>query len=277
MDRELVLGLLALLILGPAILAAGAIPVASRTDEVSARRLERMLWVRLLVPLLPPLFALAALVGWALKEPEQAESVSTPLVVSAVPFAGIWMRAFVRALRAIWSRGEAVPAGTRGLLRPRAFLSSRLTEALDAEASHAAREHEEAHVRHRDPLRILIAQIVTDLQWPLPVARRRFDVWLEALELARDEEARGRGADGPALASAILTALRMGSSATVEALLTGRGRALRERVDRLLSPLPEGGEAPALARLVPLLLGLLVAGAGTGMAFGESVVRALLS
>ncbi len=278
MDRELVLGVLVLLVAGPAILAAGAWPTSAPREEACARSLERWLWLRLLAPLVPALLVLSALLGWALVEPEQAEAVPPAILALALPLAGVWLRGIARSVRAIRiSRVEGVPAGTHALLKPRAFLSPELTGALDPEACHAALEHEQAHVRHRDPLRIWVAQLVTDLQWPLPAPRRRFEAWLEALELARDEEARLHGADGPALASAIVAALRLAAPVGRAASLTGTGTALRERVARLLSPLPlDRGVGNRRALLLVLVVGGASGAFCFGLAFGEGVVGALL-
>ena len=80
-------------------------------------------------------------------------------------------------------------AATVALLRPRVVVCETFGAQLDEHALAAALAHEQAHARHRDPLRIWLAQIVTDLQWPLSGARARFEQWLFALELARDEEA----------------------------------------------------------------------------------------
>ena len=105
----------------------------------------------------------------------------------------------------------------------------------------AALEHERAHVRGRDPLRIWLASIVTDMQWPWPPARRRFTAWLRALEIARDDEARANGVRGADLAAAILaiaTAQRALPTHCATAPLTDDSRRLQDRIARLLGDEP---------------------------------------
>jgi hypothetical protein len=169
-----------------------------------------------------------------------------------------------------------------------------LAKQLEDGVIRAALAHERAHAIHRDPLRIWLAQLITDLQWPWPWAGRRLEVWLETLELARDDEARAAGADGADLAAAVLASVRYLERVTARqvgrrlqgtqlahARLIGDSGALRKRVARMLAPLPQ---QPALvpARLaglrlegtllIPLLLGALM----LGVVYGERVMRALL-
>jgi hypothetical protein len=163
------------------------------------------------------------------------------------------------------ARHRAPLAATIGLLRPRVVLAPQVREQLDAAALRAVTAHEEAHARHRDPLRLWMAQLATDLQWPLPSARRRFLAWRVALELARDDEAVARGVDGGDLAAGLLAVARLGarvgeggrgtrragsaSRAAGEVMMAGLGaelasRAFRQRVTRLI----EGAGRPPLAR-----------------------------
>ena len=135
-------------------------------------------------------------------------------------------------------------------------------------------------MRHRDPLRIWLAQLATDLQWPWPPARKRLSQWLTALELARDEEARAAGVDGTDLAEVILASARFTGQANLstQAALIGEPSSLKERVTRLLNPLTEAlDETNAVSRVLPWLLppSLLVAVA-LGSVFGERVIDAVL-
>ena len=158
----------------------------------------------------------------------------------------------------------------------------------------AALAHERAHASNRDPLRIWLAQLITDLQWPWPGAQRRLDAWLDALELARDDEARANGADGAELAAAVLASVRylsrvapqerllLNGTQPVHARLIGDSRALRERVSRLLAPRQElgGGDSRltgvarhAEALLASALLTILM----LGIVLGERVLHPLLA
>ena len=261
--------------------------------KLAPMQLERRSWRRLWYPLVPPLLVAAWLCGWALREPDP---VSDPLgrwVLGAAcaPFSLIFARA---AGRAVWSLlRDPIDCGvsTVGLIQPQVVFSPFLAKRLDDGVIRAALAHERAHAIHRDPLRIWLAQLVTDLQWPWPWAAKRLEVWLEALELARDDEARAEGADGADLAAAVLESvrylerittvppdMRLTGTQLAHARLIGDAGALRKRVSRLLTPLPQdpcgssaGAERAGLL-LIPLLLTALV----LGTVYGERVMRLLL-
>ncbi len=157
------------------------------------------------------------------------------------------------------------------------FVSPAPRDRLDERALRAVLEHEAAHARHFDPLRLWLAQIGTDLQWPAASARRRFSDWRSALELARDDEACERGVDGSDLAAALIEAAQLGGATrgrTVASLVreTGAG-ALRERVVRLLYRTDRPPAAPTRARagwpLVTIVLAIAVA---AGVFVGEELV-----
>ena len=183
-----------------------------------------------------------------------------------------------------------------GLIQPQVVFAPFLAKRLDDDVIRAALLHERAHVRHRDPLRIWLAQFVTDLQWPWPQAERRLDRWLEALELARDDEARLLGADGAELAKAILASLRyreeteavaptpaawLNARLSAQAPLAGDARVLRDRIARLLAPLPSNADSgsaivPRWYRVAWLLVPLLASVIALGADYGEQVIRPLL-
>jgi beta-lactamase regulating signal transducer with metallopeptidase domain len=157
--------------------------------------------------------------------------------------------------------------------------SPRLAKKLDDRQIEAALEHELAHARHWDPLRIWLAQLVTDLQWPWPQAHERMHRWLIALELARDEAARAAGIEGTDLAEAIIVSVRFRQDANppTQATLTGQAAALKERIARLLDP-PCADSAQSQARLRGAIFALLptsMLALVLGLMFGERIVRAL--
>src|SRR5687768_9448816 len=157
----------------------------------SARELERLLWRRKWAPLLPAAAICGALVGWAIAEQRPADEHLTVLaVLGALPFAVVWARALARAAWWTWRRQPEPLAATVGLWQPAVVVSDVLSATLDPEALVAVHDHERVHAAHRDPLRIWLAQLATDLQWPFPAARLRFQTWRRVLEIARDEEAR---------------------------------------------------------------------------------------
>jgi hypothetical protein len=212
-------------------------------------------------------------------EPENAEPVPLPLFIAATLFAGIWGRGLLRALQSAMARRHTSTAITVGLLRPRAVFAEGFVSCLDEAALDAARQHEAAHVRHRDPLGIWLAQLATDLQWPFPRAMQRLRAYLLALELARDEEVREDGIDGPDLAAAIVAAARMEAQAAGAVGLIGEGARLRVRVERLLTPLPPAGGAVGFFAAVRIVLFLTVisTAAVMGTVSGETLVRRLLN
>ncbi|HVR61676.1 MAG TPA: M56 family metallopeptidase [Polyangia bacterium] len=288
MNRDVAFCALALSVCGLLTWCFGALPLRAPVDA-SGLQMERARWWRLWLPLCPAALALALLAGWAWQEPARTDEIVRPLaLLTSVSVALVWARAAWRAWRALGAahrlaaRTDAAVAV--GLLRPRVVVGAAFRATIDDRALEAAVAHERAHVRHRDPLRLWLAQIATDLQWPAGAAGQRLGAWATALELARDEEARQQGVRGEDLASAIMSALRLrcgrgGSGSGAAACLTGQEGALLVRLRRLLAPLPAPPSgAPERARglgLALLLAALLVAGATVGLTHGDAVVRAL--
>jgi hypothetical protein len=104
-------------------------------------------------------------------------------------------------------------------------------------------------------------------------------LWLFALELARDEEARAACIDGADLATAILASARLGRQATLPAntALIGDPATLKERISRLLEPLPPAVPLThTTAWTAVVALPVLLAAASCGSVFGEPIVRILL-
>ena len=280
MSRELVLATMVLVLCGTGAWLASWLPGAMQAGDRSAqsgRQIEAAAWRRIWLTMLPAGVALATLFGWALQEPGETDERLLPTAAFvAIPIGVLWLRCAVRACLALRSPREAPPIATVGLLTPEVIVTEEVRDTLDPAALAAALAHERVHARHRDPLRIWLAQIATDLQWPSPSARRRFEHWLTSLELARDEEARLDGAAGEDLAAAVVTVARMPwhAPAGPVAGLTGAETSLASRVHRLLAPVPldEGGRSV----LLPLaVLAVLVAGVAVGIAYGDDVLRAL--
>ena len=279
MDRELVLAVLVVVCCGSALALAGWWPAGSSAAP-SGRARERRTWQRLWLPFWPAALVLAALCGWALVEPARAERVPACLLWGAAPFAIVLLRAVWRALWSLQPSHHDVPMATVGLLRPRIVLSPRMAAGLDERTLAAALEHEQGHVRHRDPLRLWLGQLASDVLWPWPAAAARFLRWRRALELARDEEARLRGAAGADLAAAVLAALRFSNGAVSgnAAALGGDQSVVAERIAYLMRPLEAAGPDTSGSRWWWLAAAF---GVGTavllGSEFGERVVRALFA
>jgi hypothetical protein len=278
-SRELVLATMVVVLCGAGAWLASWVPAASEPGdrERSGRQLEARSWRRIWWTLLPAGIALATMFGWALQEPSVTDELLLPTAaLVAVPIGLLWLRCAVRACVALRRPRDLPPLATVGLLRPRVVVGEDLRGALDPAALVAALAHERVHVRHRDPLRIWLAQIATDLQWPSPAARRRFEHWLGALELARDEEARLDGAPGEDLAAAVVAVARMPRRPLGGAMagLTGAETSLASRVHRLLEPVPlDRGRRSIL--LLPAVLAVLVASGVIGALYGDYVLRAM--
>lgn len=276
MDPEAAVCLAALALAWPATWALAALPTAAPS---SARLLERVLWWRLCSPLVIPALIISCVCGWVLVEPPDSRTAPSLILVLAVPLAIVWTRALVRAT---WSlaKGPAGPAFTSGLFRPRIWVGRELASQLDRAAVDAVLEHERAHVRHLDPLRIWLGQLAADLQWPLQSPAIQLVQWRRALELARDEEARRRGIDGADLAQAILVAAQLHAGDVGVATLLDGNAALELRIRRLLAPLPvlqerSLSERWALHFLALAVVVATVSGAVLGRSFVVSVFGAL--
>jgi Zn-dependent protease with chaperone function len=250
--------------------------------RTAARQLERRHWLALWWPTAPALTVAAWLCGWALSQPDPVPGRVGPLIfVLAGPFAVVGGRA---VLRAVWSLCHSAPVygiATVGLVWPRIVIAPELARTLDGRAMQAALAHERTHVRHKDPLRIWLAQFVTDLQWPRRSAVRRFTNWLARLEDARDDEARAGGVEGADLAAAVLGALRFQIAVNAAtATLTGQSEALPARIARLLRPLPELPPDEGASYLVMVAGGLAAAwlvAIVLGITFGERLIDTLLA
>jgi hypothetical protein len=87
MERECFLSILVALLGGTMILVCGWWP-ADDAGGASARRLERLRWKQIWLPLAPTSVIAASLCGWALAEPDPTpEKASMLLILASVPFA----------------------------------------------------------------------------------------------------------------------------------------------------------------------------------------------
>jgi hypothetical protein len=265
---EVSLLLLAPLYAGPWLLICGLRPVHLTTEAPLAG--ERAAWRALWAPLWVPGLLLALLAGFGLEElgdsvfsiVDGPEGGLRPIaILLAAPFALVWVRALSRAGAAALQPAPRLAAATVGLWRPRFSIAPGLAMLLNAAERAAVEAHEEAHARHRDPLRIWLAQLATDLQWPAPQAPKRLVRWREELELARDDEARHAGAEATALASAVVAAVRFiqagaafPANAAAVAHPASSGDALRRRVTRLLDAPPVVAAASPRSWLTGLVM-----------------------
>ncbi len=294
MGREWLLSMLIVALGGLALQTLAWLP---QSDSCGARgdEVERRAWRRLWYPVVPALWVAAWLGGWTLTEsdPVRDRLGVWALYIAWAPFAAVFGRAAVRAAWALLRPTPDSAVATIGFIHPHTVFSPFLAKQLDETELGAALAHERAHALHRDPLRIWLAQLLTDLQWPWPSAQLRLQTWLVALELARDEEARETGVDGEDLAAAVLASVRFlrglppegrtpfSGTAFAHAALVGHSRVLRERVSRLLAPLPQaprGGTPglPSFEAMALMLVPLLLIAVILGVVYGGHVMHSLL-
>jgi hypothetical protein len=278
MERECCLSMLIMIVGGTTLLACGWWPVAHAGANI-ARCSEQIMWRRIWLPVAPALAVAAALCGWALVEPDPVpEKMPLSLMLMSIPFALFFARAAIRSGWALIGEEHDPTTATVGLIRPWIVFSPHLAKKLNDRQVEAALQHERAHVRHRDPLRIWLAQLATDLQWPWPQSRERLQRWLIALELARDEEARAAGTDETDLAEAILASVRLTGreNLSMQAALIGEPSTLKERIQNLLQPLPFAPGGTTIGSYDPLMLmAVLTLALAAGAIFGERLIRAL--
>ncbi len=235
---------------------------------------HRMVWPTFLGALVVAFFT-----GWALREPDPAdERVTLELCVLAGVAGLVLVRAITRAVRGVAQAHETRSIATVGLFACRVVVVAAFRQAASPEILAAAFAHEAAHVRHRDPLRIWLAQIACDLQWPFGNAGKRFERWLLALELRRDEEAVMAGAAPIALAEGILLAARLQGRAYQGAAvgIAGDGSGIALRVRRLLDGcVAPTSSQPESAISLLVVVSTLVAAAVLGASFGDGVLAIL--
>ncbi len=236
MEREALLAIVALALVG-AVVWFLALPIGRMWPRAPGS--EPVAWWRLVFPLFAGVVVLAFLLGWALQAPDPADQrAGIALHLLAIFTTGMVIRALIRSVSSLRSYACArIPIGTIGLLTPRIVVSEEFRRRAPAAVLTAALAHEAAHARGRDPLRIWLAQLAADLQWPIPGTGRRLSAWLLALEVRRDDEAVANGVPPEDLAEAILTAARLHCAPTTRlcAGAAGSGEGIAWRVRRLLS------------------------------------------
>ena len=269
MDRNVLLVALVALLCGPIAWATG--PVLLRHRGVTGRERERAAWHAMMLPLVCAGTGMFVLLGWALREPALAdERLTFAAWVIIVLVSAIWIRATIRLVRSN-ARSKGAAIGVVGLVGARIVVDPEIAALLDEDALAAAMAHEEAHRRHRDPLRIAIGQLATDLQWPWRQARSRMAEWRAALEEARDDEAIETGADPHDLAAAILAVAKHAGPAR-GAALTGTA-VLASRIARLLAG---SSQISATGRSMKLAVtGLFVIALVVGLTVGDDLIGLL--
>jgi len=99
-----------------------------------------------------------------------------------------------------------------GLLHPVVWLTTGLLEVLDQDALAAVLRHEGHHVRHRDPLKLLLVRALSDAFFFLPIVRDLGQAYEVHKELAADADAASSPAGQRGLARALLHILGNGTA-----------------------------------------------------------------
>jgi len=128
-----------------------------------------------------------------------------------------------------------VPAMTvAGISRPKVLLSEAAEFLLTAGELRTALNHEVAHVARRDNLKKLVLRLV-----PFPAMRGLEAAWLEAIEMAADDDAVSDAHEALDLAAALIKLARLGPPETPldlsAALVHNPVSAVNARVERLIA------------------------------------------
>lgn len=143
---------------------------------------------------------------------------------------------------------------THGLVRPRVCISSGLLDALEHAELEAVLRHERYHVRHYDPLRIMLGRALVSAFFFVPILRDLFLHYRLHVELAADRAAVEQMRERHSLASALDKLLDR--RAIVPSTLPGiaHGNGLEARIDSLVG---DPVRACSLARLSSLVISAL--------------------
>jgi Zn-dependent protease with chaperone function len=250
------------------LVSAGARAAVGIAKRMRARSAARFL---LLLRLLPPTAALAAVLALCVPSYLWLEPESVPERVSWVCFFFVFLAmvqtcgALSRGIRALrislrfherWTRSgrparlagndlqavvverEAPLLALAGIFRPQLFVSESVLHALSAEQLELALRHEQAHHSSRDNWKRLLLLLAPAAVPFLPGIFRLEREWVKLSEWAADDDAaQGDAKRALSLASALVRVARLGAGPQLPALhssLVGGEHELAARVDRLL-------------------------------------------
>jgi len=123
-------------------------------------------------------------------------------------------------------------AMTAGLLRPRIFISTALLELLEDDELEAVLLHEQDHLRHFDPLQVLMGKALSTGFFFVPLIRALIRRHQAAVELAADEYAIARQGGVVGLSAAVLKVLH---SQEIVPAASGFGGMTNLRLSHLLN------------------------------------------
>ncbi len=136
----------------------------------------------------------------------------------------------------LFDNNETRYAFTSGILRPKIYLSSGMCSYLTSSELFAVILHESHHKRNYDPLKLVIVQFLTALNYFLPINRYLVKQYTSASEKAADDSAINFSGEPLELASALVklsqcNAMRMARLSTA---FNSEQGVVEERIRRLL-------------------------------------------
>lgn len=140
----------------------------------------------------------------------------------------------VLRISSIVSQMTAPAMTAAGIVRPRVLLTSVAESMLTASELQTALNHEVAHVRRRDNLKKLLLRFVA-----FPGMAGLEAAWIEATEMAADDDAVANSAEALDLAAALIKLSRLASATRpvdlTAALVHGSASIMHARVERLVA------------------------------------------
>ncbi|MQA87455.1 MAG: M48 family metalloprotease [Streptosporangiales bacterium] len=134
-------------------------------------------------------------------------------------------------------------AFTHGLWTPRVVLSTGLVRTAPPAELVAVLAHESAHVRSRDPLKVLVAQVLLAREFYLPALRHLSSRFVAGRELAADRAAAAHCGNRP-LAGALLRVLEPPSWAATTPAAAMASCSNAATLDARITQLETGSEPP---------------------------------
>jgi beta-lactamase regulating signal transducer with metallopeptidase domain len=145
-----------------------------------------------------------------------------------------------------------------GFLSPRIYVSRAIVESLTAEELEALLLHERYHLTNRDPLRILLGELIVSGLFFVPVLRDLFKRYLVKKEIAADQYAIQYQGNRHGIASTLNKLLQKEACDGTASFAVSGTDALRDRIDNMLgrgTPEPIPWSHIAVSIGIPVIIG----------------------
>ncbi len=158
-------------------------------------------------------------------------------------------------------------------LRPRICLSTGLVDRLEADELQAVLLHERYHLRHRDPLRLVIARYFAAGLYVVPVVEELVEYYTVQKEIAADQDAVRAAGGVRALAAALYKVLPDADEVSLGLLVPVGSLSVTEaRIDQLV----DGRSVPLVLSRAGVALSGGALAAATILALSQAGLRATL-